>query len=174
MILWNTTALVESLARDEVTERDKMLCWLFLTVYYSLTVQNALWSCEKADALGVAKGLSVLTVNVVGVILCWKANREADDSAFLERFVCLSCPILFRIALALFVGGGLITLAAHDWNGLSSAVEAGAAAVPPSWELFFLTVGLEITYYLWLRSKFIAIGRLRERINQGPRRVPGA
>lgn len=44
-----------------------------------------------------------VAVTVAGIWVCYRANQRGDGTAFLERFICLTLPVMLRW-LALFFG----------------------------------------------------------------------
>ncbi|MES2252202.1 MAG: hypothetical protein V4482_00755 [Pseudomonadota bacterium] len=43
--------------------------------------------------------ISVILLTVAGVIACYNTNKSGDDENFIERFTCISIPVMVRMSL---------------------------------------------------------------------------
>jgi hypothetical protein len=73
------------------------------TVLFSIMMSATAGLGEVRSPLSIAAECAALaTINAVGVLLCFEANRRGDNREFLNRFVCLGWPLMIRL-LVLFI-----------------------------------------------------------------------
>ncbi|MCA1961362.1 MAG: hypothetical protein LDL33_11270 [Desulfomonile sp.] len=160
MYFWDTRALADEMSRNVLPQREKMKYLLAWTLFNTLAVQNALWTVETITLFTGIKALLVIAVNVVGVLACYAANRRGDDTDFVERFICLGWPVIFKITVVIFIVSALF---------VAFRVILDLPAIPylETWGrgssllVFLLTIGGEVIYYLWLMSLIARVSSVR-------------
>lgn len=162
MYFWNSNALAGEMTTSALPQREKMKYLLAWTLFNTIAVQNALWTVEAVTWFTIAKALLVIAINLVGVLACYAANRRGDDADFVERFICLGWPIIFKITVVMFVGTAAL-LAIKEIFDICTVPyletwEAGATL-----EVFLLTIAAEVIYFLWLKSLIARVSAARMR-----------
>ena len=133
MNFWRVGLLSKLLKENTVPEKDKMRYLIAFCLINATGVAFHSWVPLSyrlliSHLLGYVKGLiktahvisfvtildylfaaAPLIITVVGIYLCYRANKSGDNKNFIERFVCLSVPItkqviLYTIAACCLVG----------------------------------------------------------------------
>ena len=112
MYLFNAPALAQALRSGRVSEGEKTLYFVVLSVFQSvLAAWRSAAGSGRSDAATYA--VSALVVSA-GVYVCYRANAAGDGQRFVERYVCLSVPLTiwtigagFLISALLMYGAGL-------------------------------------------------------------------
>lgn len=160
MYFWNSRALAAEMSRSVLPQRETMKYLVAWTLFNTIAVQNALWTVEAITWFTITKALLVIAINVAGVLVCYAANRRGDDADFIERFICLSWPIIFKISVVLFVGGAVL-LAIKEIFDLCTIPYLESWGPGATLEVFLLTIGAEVIYFLWLRSLIARVSAAR-------------
>ncbi|MSQ76849.1 MAG: hypothetical protein EXR97_00135 [Nitrospiraceae bacterium] len=111
MYLWKTSALAEDLNGGRVSQLEKMKYLIMFTLLSSCAFDMLLWwFAEESEPIRVAYEMAFWPVGIALIIggtrLCYQANLQGDGREFLDRFVCLNCPIFIRL--------GALTVAAFS------------------------------------------------------------
>jgi hypothetical protein len=92
--LWRVGTVARELATNAITERDRFHYVIASLVLHSLVGPASLLSFPSRETL---VGLAVsLPISISGLRAAYVANRGDTGSHFVERYVCLAVPLLFR------------------------------------------------------------------------------
>lgn len=187
---WNVNHLVQDLRAGVVTEFDKMRYLLATILVQFLGVSSAAKFVPtnnyevllKALFFGVAVGITIW-----GVQHCYLINKHNDNKNFLERFICLSFPVVVRLLifslLGLFIALVLVTFGLvlfgdtiprqlESYSGIINAVKQGQSvqvmATSPALRQgllrlhvinFIFSSVISVIYFLILGKKIGEVGR---------------
>jgi len=97
MRIWNTKKLVEELARDALSEREKVTYFVFTAALWtasSLMRNPKPWTrFDNIQLLSIA-------ITILGYVMCFRLNQAGDGRCFVERAVIISVPLTFRVFFA--------------------------------------------------------------------------
>ena len=123
MYWWNVSKLAEDLREGRVDEKERFK--VLSRDFYRRYLAGQLFF-NSGDTFSIERLISVtviLAFTVIGIIVCYKANKSGDNTDFIARMICL---VAHRhptrsdvIAFCLGLGGRRIPLARHHL-GLSS------------------------------------------------------
>jgi hypothetical protein len=164
MYFWNIKALREDLARSEVTQVEQVKYVLAWALYNTFAVQNALWTREPVTWFTIVKAALVLLINVGGILLCYRANSLGDGRNFIDRFICLSWPIIVRITVIVW-GGFAAMLAILEFYEICTIPYLETIGSGVTLLVFLITIVGEAVYYLWLRSAIADVSARSLRIS---------
>lgn|GEM_PF-6781390 len=95
---WNSKALIGDISKDKLTEKEWFFYFLALPVFAAM--RNLLkippGEVYNNSALEI---LSMLTVELTGLILCFRTNRRIDNTDFIARFIAFSVCNFFKIII---------------------------------------------------------------------------
>jgi hypothetical protein len=147
MRIWKTKKLVDEIARDALSERDKATYFVFTAVAWtsaSLIPNPEPWT--RFDNLRFVS----LAITILGYVLCFRVNHSAEGRSFIERTVLLSVPITVRTFVVMF----FVLLIAR-------AVSPSLAKHPAFWPI---AANLITGYFFWrLWSSFTSLAELIRR-----------
>jgi hypothetical protein len=102
MYFWRVDQLVKDLRAGIVPEYDKMKYLLFgLLLAYFFT--NMAGPATRIPGINAVLSLLECFILIWGVYHCFAINREHDNKNFLERFICLSFPLVLQLAVCMAV-----------------------------------------------------------------------
>lgn len=155
MYVWNTRGLADDLRARRVPEPEKFRYFLAFMFISSLATEAAQYMPEEATAVPLSGSALVVLATLVGTSSCYIANRQGDNECFMERFICLSLPVLVRTMVvftvlytAFLVAGALV--GGEGFEKLSE--ETTIADV-----VFF--AGVEIAIFVMIRNHILNIAR---------------
>lgn len=160
MYFWNTRALADEMSRQLLPQREKMKYLLAWTLFQTIAVQNALWTVEAVTWFTAFKALLVIAINLGGVLACYAANRRGDDADFVERFICLGWPIIFKITVVICVGAAVL-LSIKEIFDICTIPYLESWGDGATLLVFVLTIAGEVIYYLWLMSVIARVAAAR-------------
>lgn len=118
MHLWNIDALAYELKTGKFTEtqalRYYLLVALFQSVPFVLPVRSEGPLTFYSMGFGSVIPFVWLAAFVAGIILCFRANQQADGKDFIQRMICLEISSGFRalvFCIPLFFVGAFVRLA---------------------------------------------------------------
>lgn len=94
---WNTKALADELARDQVQERDAFLYFLANSVMWTTVLYYSIYWGMRFGWLFFYEFAVALVITVFGLLRCYEANGAAHGSHFVLRATCLSFPIGLKV-----------------------------------------------------------------------------
>ncbi|HEX6532957.1 MAG TPA: hypothetical protein VF041_00085 [Gemmatimonadaceae bacterium] len=145
MHLWNAAALARALGQGDVTEREKLGYLLTGIVLQSFGRHYSLLEGIHYPIV-LATVVPMLAITVGGIILTFRANARGDGRLFLERYVCLSVPLLIRV----YVAYGCVALAMWFLVGRCGNPMRPAGTLA-GWALWALGFVLLIWFFAALR-----------------------
>ncbi len=147
MRIWKTKKLVEDLACDSLSEREKLTYFVSTTVMG--TAASLIPNSKPWTSFDNIRFLSIAIV-ILGYVLCFRVNKAADGRRFVERAVVLSVPLTFQTLVVGFLG--LI---------VARAVSPDLVKSPVFWPVF---ANLTPVYFFWrLWKNFVLLSdRLRQ------------
>ena len=102
MYFFNVNQLSKDLARNRVSERDKAIYFALLCAVTVLT-SPLIRIYEYSTVLLLTETLGLTVLGTLGIWLTYKTNQAGDGRRYLDRFVCLSWPVLLWTVLISFV-----------------------------------------------------------------------
>ena len=150
MYFWHVNRLSDLLKKDQIRQRQIWLYFVLSFVFFGkislFMAYMMIYSLEEALLELVLGVLGALW----GVHQCFLANESGDGRRFLDRFFCLSLPImvrLFCVVLLIFLVEEIFLLFVLKQSILFESSVA----------LFLfnvcLGVGLDLWFFLWMRAK---------------------
>jgi len=108
---WNTRALADELARDQVQERDAFLYFLANSVMWTTVLYYSIYWGARGGWLFFYEFAVALVITVFGLLRCYEANGAARGSHFVLRATCLSFPIGLKVnSASILLGWALFYL----------------------------------------------------------------
>lgn len=161
MRLWSSEILEIELAREQLSEREKVK-YLLLPILLGACLGGPItWLAPRYglrpprfDVLvALLNSLLMVAVTIYGIRKAYRANRRIDGRNFIERYAILVLPVSFRFA-ALLVP---LLVAAHvALRFLDSRIAGGMANLYPFYRLVFPLAMLG--FYQMLARSFSRFG----------------
>ncbi len=102
MYFWNTKALANELKEGSVDQKEKMKYFLVFMLWTFVVLDLSLYMQEDYSSNDFILSLADTGLMMIAVYLCYRINRDGDDSDFIDRFVCLSLPITIKFTSVVF------------------------------------------------------------------------
>ena len=96
MYFWKVDELVKDLRNNEVSQKEQFHYFLLFTISTILSTEPALNIDFTYHINDLYMSISLLIVNVFGVIHIYNRNSSGDNKDFLPRAICLGLPVLIR------------------------------------------------------------------------------
>jgi len=150
----NSNNLAKQLANNEVSEKTTFSYFLANTVLWTIVLYWGPATGAKVTWLTLYDMVVVLTISVVGLLMCFQANGGPDGKNFLVRATCLSFPIGIKINI-------LNQLLVWGTFYIYPKVIDGATFRDPTKVylllMFLITALITILYYrlLWVHISYI-------------------
>ena len=106
MNLINDRKLARRLNAADVSAKERFYYFLsiFLLVQFLLSAFLFSWvDSFTYDQWAIATDIFYFAFAIIGTTIIYHTNKKGDGKAFIERFICLSLPILIQIMLAFFL-----------------------------------------------------------------------
>ncbi len=158
MYLWKLNKIEESLKERSLSEREKSVYLIIYNLFVLLPLVlyefyptqwmiRILIELDPYKFIHRLQGFLFIFIFVAGILFCYWNNKKGDNTHFLERFICLSVPIGFKIFLVLIVVGFIL-----NWTFLFRLAHPKA---PFYYEIsrLCLNLSMEIAYFLWVGFK---------------------
>jgi hypothetical protein len=99
MYFWNSRSLAHQLKTGKLSERERAKYLLATLLTIIIPIPPTIRFLDKAPAADVL-GQTILAIvaTILGVWVCFAANRKGDDREFLDRFICLGWTTAIRVA----------------------------------------------------------------------------
>ena len=113
MVFWKIDKLVTQLKYDTLSENQKVM---YLIALFFLMLPNLVIRIQDLYHLDYSFLIEIVLdclIMVFGIYSCFKVNESGDNVRFVERFVCLSFPLYFRLIIIAF----LFTRSSRDIPG---------------------------------------------------------
>lgn len=99
MYFWNTVALARELKSRSLSQSERMKYYLVSSTMYALFSEMNGYNNTSPSLISIIQSTVVVVAIVVGIIFCYRINSKGDGQEFIDRFVCLSWPILIRFVV---------------------------------------------------------------------------
>ena len=157
MYYWNVKALAQDLKKGKVSRKEKLIyfCATFAFIgKFTLFISHITIYSLNSAVMDILPGLFI---TVWGVFACYKANKRGDHQNFLDRFFCLSFPIMIRLFVL------IIVFLVVEIVGLIFIEDVLGIPFGNHLEFGNIVLGslIELYYFLWLRSSFRIVSGLR-------------
>ena len=168
MYFWNTNDLESDLSNRKLSQSDKYKYLLAFMIITAVLMELSSYIPELPSFIRLIESSVVILTTIFGTMFCYKVNRQGDNADFIERYICLSLPIFFRligliiIIFSLYMVCGLILLG----DSFDKFTES------TNWIDVILTIGFELLYYwkLSVSIRKVAMSKPRsEQTNQPDR-----
>ena len=167
MYIWKTDSLVADLRDGTLSQADRFKYLLVLMLITVVIVELSLFVSEVPSAATLSESTLVILMTVAGTIWCYRVNKDGDNQEFVDRFICLSLPILVRLFLLfLLIYSLYMTLGFALFGDEFEKITENTNWIDVGFTLFF-----EL-YFYWRLSK--AIGAAASQPVQQAGRKSGA
>jgi len=103
MHIWNTKALAAELKSGELSQHERFKYLILFIVLLFVSIDLSLYLPEEPlYILDVVNTLYYIIATIVGLILSYRINKMGDNKEFIDRFICLSAPIYFKLIVIFF------------------------------------------------------------------------
>jgi hypothetical protein len=106
--LWHTSRLTRELAHSKVSERDGMKYMLVASLLYTYITYWGLWFGAYRDWGFFFELAVVISIGLIGVFECYKANGQENGKDFVLRYCTLAVPIGIKVAVLGLVAGQML------------------------------------------------------------------
>jgi len=98
MYLWNTKALAKELKEGTLNEWEKFKYFITGVMLYELLI--SIPSDTDYNLFEwVVISVSGFLITFLGIYMCYKINKTGDGLNFIERFICISLPIMIKLSV---------------------------------------------------------------------------
>ncbi len=92
MYWWNASKLAQDFQQDRVDEKERFKYYLAtIIVWMAITVPEP-YLGKTLTLVDVINYAIWISGTVIGVILCYRANKNRDNKDFIGRMICLAGP----------------------------------------------------------------------------------
>jgi hypothetical protein len=133
----NVSKLAEDFREGRVEEKEKFNYFLATSVFWFIMAEPFFFYGQTFKTMDVISAAAGLTITIIGIILCYRANRSGDNTDFVGRMICLGWPILIKLAVLFLTIGAVIFILIQML--MESALEANQARSKqrmPFWSFF--------------------------------------
>jgi hypothetical protein len=128
MYWWKVSKLADDFIKDRVPERERFKYYIADAIVVSAAAQLMLYVGQPLTIWYALSSIAAIIIPIVGVILCYRVNKDGDDADFIGRIVCLGWPLTIKLGV-LFTGlAGIVAFAgvimAEYYNMSDSGPEA--------------------------------------------------
>ena len=96
MYFWKVDELVKDLRNNQVSQKEQFHYILTFTILSILSTEPALCVDLTYHINDLYMSISLLIVNIIGVVYIYNKNASGDNKDFLPRIICLGFPVLIR------------------------------------------------------------------------------
>jgi hypothetical protein len=98
-----TSKLVQDLARDRVSTRDKAYYLLAGFLFYiAIGYSTLTFANSGRNWLGLYECCLVLVITILGIQRCYEAGGGDENKQFVVDFTCLSLPVSIKVNIAVW------------------------------------------------------------------------
>jgi hypothetical protein len=101
MIIWNINRLIAELKSGEVTQKNRM--YYLLSIIMIALVVGAIPTDETPPKIKYIESAIEIVGTAMAILVSYNANRKGDDKDYVERFICLTLPIVIKIAVGFVI-----------------------------------------------------------------------
>jgi ABC-type multidrug transport system fused ATPase/permease subunit len=150
MYWWNVSKLAEDFQQDRVDEKERFKYCLATFVLWTALIELAYYSGGTLKLLNFMDSVATMAITIIGIILCYRANKSGDNMDFIGRMICLGWPISVKILVLFSIFWAIFYLVIGRVSA-DSDVDLVGDIVGVIASIFF-----SICYY-WLNYKYINI-----------------
>ncbi|MBI5248339.1 MAG: hypothetical protein HY912_02490 [Desulfomonile tiedjei] len=99
MYWWNVSKLAEDFREGRVEEKERFKYFLATSIVWALGAQPFFYYGQTFKIAHVISAAVFVTVTIIGITVCYRANRTGDNTDFVGRMICLSWPISIKLAV---------------------------------------------------------------------------
>ncbi|AFM22864.1 hypothetical protein [Desulfomonile tiedjei] len=156
MYWWNVSKLAEDLREGRVQEKERFKYYIAAILMYSIVLELAPFFPETFNMVEFISSAVGVIITIAGTILCYRVNRNGDNTDFIGRMICLSWPVSIKIGV-LFSAIFIVTKTLfHATFGIDANFRPVVAAFDMPLEVFFY----------WLLYKYVKlVARPKEAAN---------
>lgn len=97
MYFWDIKSLASDLKENRLTQKEQLKYYLFFMLAEVVILDLNTDSSFSTPTLNwIAFGLEFI-ITLLGILWCYKTNRQGDNKDFIIRMICLGLPIGIRI-----------------------------------------------------------------------------
>jgi hypothetical protein len=161
MYFWNVDKLAEDFQEGRVDEKERFKYYFAYMVTLAAVQLLESFHSHPYEITDLISGISWLVITGIGILLCYRTNRNGDNNDFVGRMICLTWPIGIKLLVfavptgILFVVFYKLVLYFSFWamgGGLSSPVYKKAADPTIPIVVWFVLFG--IVYY-WMTYSYL-------------------
>lgn len=143
MYLWNTKELAVKLKDGELSQVERFKYLFAFIVLLTLVSEVCLYIGETPTVISITESIMVIVITIVGTLLSYKNNKDGDNNEFIDRYICLSIPLMIKLII-LLIGGYIIYMVA-GYIVLSDAFDKHIDST--SWINVLFTLLFELLFY---------------------------
>lgn len=103
MHLWNTKALAMEFRDGELPEKERFKYFFIFILLTALLIEVCLYIGEMPTVITIAESAIGMMITVGGTLLAYRTNKGGDNKEFIDRYVCLSIPIMLKMLVLLAI-----------------------------------------------------------------------
>ena len=97
MYLWNTKALAMKLKNGELKQSDRFTYFIVFIILIALISEVSFYTTEDLTVITITDSIISIIITVIGTLISYKINKNGDDREFIDRYICISIPITFKL-----------------------------------------------------------------------------
>lgn len=143
----NDRELARRFKNSAVPSRERFVYLLITSVLLSMFMSPFLIlsvypDYEALNMWDAYVDIAILTITIIGSVICYKTNKAGDDKEFIERYVCIGFPIIIQLIVAAIIVIALMVIA------MASGIDM---EIPDKTSAFDLTFEIMIMLYFYVR-----------------------
>ena len=99
MYIWNGKKLAKVLAKNELSELEKIKYLLLGSIFYITTNYFNFYVFPIIDNFYYFEYFLIILITIAGVLVCFKKHGGNAQKGFIENFICLTVPVLVKMYL---------------------------------------------------------------------------
>ena len=103
MYFWKTESLAAELRNGTLSQKDRFRYLLTFLIITALFADVSYYISEAPSTVAISESTLVVLITIFGTIWCYRTNKSGDDLEFIERFICLSLPVLVRLIVIFLI-----------------------------------------------------------------------
>ena len=100
MYILNSKALSVKLKEGTLSQKEIFHYFFANTIISAIQIQwLSIYASNGASIVSKFLGLLYIIIVCIGTIVVFRTNQKGDGKSFVERYICISFPILIRVIL---------------------------------------------------------------------------
>lgn len=99
MYWWNVSQLAEDFREGRVEEKERFKYYVATIILWTLGRLPFLNSGSTFKVEHLIAAILAVAGTIIGIILCYRANKSGDNTDFIGRMLCLSWPIGIKVGV---------------------------------------------------------------------------